>query len=452
MFPPFHIYLLSLLRTHIRPFLSPLCLPLRPFLPPPTRVPVFLMLPLDTALPSPTIPLHTLISSLKHLKSQGLSGIMVDIWWGLCEPNPQTYDFSAYKQLFLELKKLGLNVQATMSFHSCGGNVGDSVNIPLPSWVVNVGDQMGLWFMDQQGRQTKEYLTFAVDEQIILPAKHGNKRSPLQAYQAFVAEFEKVVREWGCWEETVVEVQVGMGPCGELRYPSYRMEADLWAFPGIGQFQCYDQWMRKSWKATFPDDLGLYNHTPNDCMFFKHGYKEEKGRAFLDWYSTEMLNHLERVLETVKVGGQVERSVKIAGIHWWRLHKSRAAETTSGYVESNQNSVYAKIMQIAKRQHVDICFTCLEMTSWQQPWNAKCGPVQLVEEVWKEAKKYGVRVGGENALEGVNGRGYGQIVEMWKRCKAEKGRFTLLRLSNQCEQEEWRRTFGKFVSDMNKIR
>jgi len=36
-------------------------------------------------------------------------------------------------------KNAGLKVQAIMSFHQCGGNVGDSCNIPLPQWVLNVG-------------------------------------------------------------------------------------------------------------------------------------------------------------------------------------------------------------------------------------------------------------------------------------------------------------------------
>jgi len=32
-----------------------------------------------------------------------------------------------------------------------------------------------------------------------------------------------------------------MGPCGELRYPSYPETNGTWRFPGIGEFQCYDK-------------------------------------------------------------------------------------------------------------------------------------------------------------------------------------------------------------------
>lgn len=34
---------------------------------------------------------------------------------------------------------------------------------------------------------------------------------------------------------------MGMGPAGELRYPSYPEGNNLWRFPGIGEFQCYDK-------------------------------------------------------------------------------------------------------------------------------------------------------------------------------------------------------------------
>lgn len=39
----------------------------------------------------------------------------------------------------------------------------------------------------------------------------------------------------------ITEVTVGMGPAGELRYPSYPEGDGRWRFPGIGQFQCYDK-------------------------------------------------------------------------------------------------------------------------------------------------------------------------------------------------------------------
>lgn len=34
----------------------------------------------------------------------------------------------------------------------------------------------------------------------------------------------------------ISEVEVGLGPCGELRYPSYPVKHG-WRYPGIGEFQ-----------------------------------------------------------------------------------------------------------------------------------------------------------------------------------------------------------------------
>ena len=36
------------------------------------------------------------------------------------------------------VKSTGLRIQAVMSFHACGGNVGDYAQVPLPEWVLKV--------------------------------------------------------------------------------------------------------------------------------------------------------------------------------------------------------------------------------------------------------------------------------------------------------------------------
>ena len=39
---------------------------------------------------------------------------------------------------------------------------------------------------------------------------------------------------------------MGMGPAGELRYPSYPEGDGRWRFPGVGEFQCFDRYMLAS--------------------------------------------------------------------------------------------------------------------------------------------------------------------------------------------------------------
>ena len=103
-----------------------------------SRVPVFVMLPLDTvsfggSLNKP----RAMNASLMALKSAGVEGVMVDAWWGLVEKDgPMKYNWEGYAELVEMVKRHGLKLQVVMSFHQCGGNVGDScryaqLNLPM---------------------------------------------------------------------------------------------------------------------------------------------------------------------------------------------------------------------------------------------------------------------------------------------------------------------------------
>lgn len=91
-------------------------------------VPVYVMLPLDSVTTNNTVNRKKAMNaSLQALKSAGVEGIMMDVWWGLVErDSPGQYNWSGYNELLEMAKKHGLKVQAVMSFHQCGGNVGDS--------------------------------------------------------------------------------------------------------------------------------------------------------------------------------------------------------------------------------------------------------------------------------------------------------------------------------------
>jgi beta-amylase len=91
-------------------------------------VPVFVMMPLDSVTMNHTVNRKKAMNaSLQALKSAGVEGIMMDVWWGLVERDaPGAYNWGGYAELLEMAKKHGLKVQAVMSFHQCGGNVGDS--------------------------------------------------------------------------------------------------------------------------------------------------------------------------------------------------------------------------------------------------------------------------------------------------------------------------------------
>jgi hypothetical protein len=118
---------------------------------------------------------------------------------------------------------------------AAGNNVGDCCRISLPPWVLEAGEaDPDIFFTDSSGYRNRECLSVGCGSH---PVLHG--RTPIQAHADFIAAFAD---EFGDMLGGVVsEVTVGMGPAGELRYPSYPEGDGRWRFPGIGQFQCYDK-------------------------------------------------------------------------------------------------------------------------------------------------------------------------------------------------------------------
>lgn len=116
---------------------------------------------------------------LKQLRDAGVDGVMVDVWWGIIEAKgPKQYEWSGYRSLFQLVQECGLKVQAIMSFHQCGGNVGDVVNIPIPQWVRDVGESdPDIFYTNRKGNRDPEYLSIGVDHQ---PLFHG--RTAIEVY------------------------------------------------------------------------------------------------------------------------------------------------------------------------------------------------------------------------------------------------------------------------------
>lgn len=156
-------------------------------------VPVFVMLPLDTVwviekdgeMVSQLKRESSLDKGLETLRKAGVEGVMVDVWWGLTERSPQEYDFTAYEKLFDKVHSKGLKLQAVMSFHAAGGNVGDTCQIPLPDWVMEIGEaNPDIWYTDLNGNRNMECLSLGCDECQIFQG-----RSPIEMYHDFISAF-----------------------------------------------------------------------------------------------------------------------------------------------------------------------------------------------------------------------------------------------------------------------
>ncbi|KAL9228924.1 hypothetical protein vseg_004452 [Gypsophila vaccaria] len=437
-------------------------------------VPVYVMLPLGIIdMNCKMVDPFGLLEQLKLLKSINVDGVMVDCWWGIVEAQaPQQYNWSGYRSLFQIVRGLGLKLQVVMSFHECGGNVGDDVHIPLPSWIREIGQSNpDIYFTDKEGQRITECLSWGIDKERVLRG-----RTAVEVYfdymRSFRVEFDEFFESG-----TICEIEVGLGPCGELRYPSYPAKHG-WKYPGIGEFQCYDKYLMKSLQkaakarghvswATAPDNAGSYNCWPDKTGFFRDGgdYDSYYGRFFLNWYSRVLIDHGDRVLALANLAFEGSCvAAKLSGIHWWYKTASHAAELTAGFYNSCNRDGYAAIAEMFKRHNVALNFTCVELRTLDQHESypeALADPEGLVWQVLNAAWDACIPVASENALTCYDRDGYNKILENAKPRTDPDGKhlsaFTYLRLNSDLLEESNFREFeiflkrmhGEFVPDLN---
>ncbi|XP_051147014.1 beta-amylase 2, chloroplastic-like [Andrographis paniculata] len=429
-------------------------------------IPVYVMLPLGVINERGELVDYTsLENQLFQLKRMGVDGVMVDCWWGLVEGrSPQQYNWRAYNELFQLVRNTGLKLQVVLSFHECGGNVGDDVNIPLPEWVSQIGNaNHDIFFTDRDGRRNHECLTWGIDTERVLM-----NRTAIEVYFDFMRSFRVEFDEYLA-NGTITAVEIGLGPCGELRYPSYPSKYG-WKYPGIGEFQCHDRYLMMSLKEAAeerghsfwgvpPANAGDYNSYPYETSFFGDGgqYDSSYGRFFLDWYSQTLIDHGDRVLSFAKlVFDCTPIAAKVSGIHWWYKTANHAAELTAGlYNPSNRNG-YTAIVEMLKKHGAILNFTCAELRTQDQANEcpqALSDPEGLVWQVLNTAWEKGVNVACENALWCFSKERYEKILQNARPANDPDRRkiysFTYLRLCPQLLENHNSEDFCDFVKRMH---
>ncbi|XP_050386415.1 LOW QUALITY PROTEIN: beta-amylase 2, chloroplastic [Argentina anserina] len=429
-------------------------------------VPIYVMLPLGVInMNSEVVEPEVLMDQLRELKSVGVDGVMVDCWWGIVEVhNPQVYNWSGYKKLFQIVRDLNLKLQVVMSFHECGGNVGDDVHIPLPHWVTEIGQKNpDIYFTNREGRRNVECLSWGIDKERVLRG-----RTAVEVYFDYMRIFRVEFDEFFA-EGIISEIEVGLGPCGELRYPSYPAQHG-WKYPGIGEFQCYDRYLMESLRkaaearghsfwARAPDNAGSYNSQPQDTGFFRDGgdYDSYYGRFFLNWYSHVLVDHGDRVLSLANLAFEGTCiAAKLSGIHWWYKTASHAAELTAGFYNPCNRDGYAAIAAMFKKHAAALNFTCVELRTLNQQEDfpeAMADPEGLVWQVLNAAWDANIPVASENALNCHDREGYNKILENAKPLNDPDGRhlsaFTYLRLSTVLLERHNFMEFERFVKKMH---
>ncbi|CAL9174566.1 unnamed protein product, partial [Musa hybrid cultivar] len=429
-------------------------------------IPVYVMLPLDVIndhgkLANPEI----LIEQLRALKSIKVDGVMVDCWWGIVEDSaPRVYNWDGYRHLFQIVRQLKLKLQVVMSFHECGGNVGDDVWIPLPHWVIEIGNSNpDIYFTDRAGRRNTECLSWGIDRKRVLRG-----RTAVEVYfdymRSFRVEFDEFFEDG-----TISEIQIGLGPCGELRYPSYPAKHG-WKYPGIGEFQCYDAYLLQSLEEAakarghpllgkVPQNSGSYNSQPHETGFFRDGgdYDNSYGRFFLGWYSKVLVDHGDLVVSLAKLAFEGSCiAVKISGVHWWYKTASHAAELTAGFYNPCNRDGYAPIASMLKKHGATLNFTCVELRTLDQHVDfpeAMADPEGLVWQVLNAAWDVSVPMASENALPCYDRDDYNKILDNAKPLSDPDGRhlstFTYLRLNPVLMYAHNFKEFGRFVQRMH---
>ncbi|PON43037.1 Glycoside hydrolase [Parasponia andersonii] len=429
-------------------------------------IPVYVMLPLGVVnMKCELVDPDGLLKQLRVLKSINVDGVAVDCWWGIVEAHaPQEYNWNGYKRLFQTVHELKLKLQVIMSFHECGGNVGDDVCIPLPHWVAEIGrSNPDIFFTDREGRRNPECLSWGIDKERVLRG-----RTAVEVYFDFMRSFRIEFNEF--FEEGIISViQVGLGPCGELRYPSCPVKHG-WRYPGIGEFQCYDQYLLRSLKkaaearghsfwARGPDNAGSYNSRPHETGFFCDGgdYDGYYGRFFLNWYSKVLVDHGDRVLSMAKLAFEGTCiAAKLSGIHWWYNMASHAAELTAGFYNSCNRDGYAAIMSMLNKHGAALNFSCAELhmlNHHEDFQDALADPEGLVWQVLNAAWDVCILVAKENALPYYDRVGYNKILNDAKPSTDPDGRhissFTYLRLSPHLMERHNFVEFEQFVKKMH---
>lgn len=394
---------------------------------------------------------------LDQLREAGVTAISTDLWWGLIEGRqPGEFDWRYYDRLVEVLAQHDMHWVPILSFHQAGGNVNDDFNQTIPLWLwgkllehPEIESVRDLQYVSETGDPSMEYVSLWADPYV------------LPYYLNFVQAFRDHYRSQAY---LIDEINISMGPAGELRYPSYNAH-DWGDYPNRGTLQCYSPLAQKDWLLYLLDKFKTINTLnsvfgsqyknfaeiimPNaDCLFENKKYIYSAwARELLIWYNLRLMQHGRKILEGVldllsdKEYVSVPVGIKIPGIHWEISDPKmpRVAEISAGLIavhpnlnQKNSGEYVALLKGIIPEQflsRVVVHFTCLEMINKDHEGYSRAE--DLVNWMADAAYKLGVELMGENALAGelYGKQGWSQMERAMMRTPGYGG-ITLLRMQN----------------------
>ncbi|MDA3812303.1 MAG: family 14 glycosylhydrolase [Spirochaetaceae bacterium] len=356
---------------------------------------------------------------LNTVKAYGVQAVSVDVWWGDVEAGgDNSFNWSYYDTIFEKIRNAGLDIVPIMSFHQCGGNVGDDYTSYLPSWIWSKYSGVSpedLKYRSETGAYSSEYISLWADQLVV------------EEYVDFMNAFEA---HFGYMASAMAELNISGGPAGELRYPSYNSH-DWGGYGNRGTLQAYGNYAKNDFKNDMISKYGSLSGVnsawgtslnndydiapPMDANWFFNNWdyiNTQYGRDFIDWYNQSLKEHGITMINAAKSAfdnqfANVEFGMKIPGVHWEISNPTypRLAEMTAGLLKISDNYQsaasgygYGNIINgfTGHNRQVNLHFTCLEKGNDEGDAYSKAE--DLVFWVAQAALDQNVRIKGENAL------------------------------------------------------
>lgn len=385
---------------------------------------------------------------LRLMKKLGIKAVSTDVWWGLIYDPSGNYRWDYYDRIVEHIVDAGLKWMPILSFHQCGGNVGDDVFVPIPqsvwSRLITLAKARGLFksivglterdfkYVSEQGHECDEYISVWATA------------LALELFEETMLAFRSHFADRA---EHIAEINISLGPAGELRYPSYNSHDNDTDYPTRGALQCYsrlairsfEQWALKKYGTHEGIDAAWGTSTAkgqkvqpptNVAEFFGRSdhRKIQYGRDFFDWYAQSLREHgrtvLRKALAIFSAADSpmkgIDIGAKVPGIHWRTGKKQgnkvilgdRLAELAAGLIQTSgddwdsddRGRGYRPLMKLFKdlqggENRLVLHFTCLEMPDGEgAERNANSVARSLVNWVGREAQHQAVPIKGENAV------------------------------------------------------
>ncbi len=405
-------------------------------------------------------------------QQMGIDAIATDIWWGKVEKQgDQQFNWEYYDRLVQAIAAADLHWIPLLSFHQCGGNVGDHCDIPIPDWIwthfSTVTPEM-LQYVSENGNASSEVVSLWVDQWV------------MPEYEEFMLAF---LQRYGKRADIIDEIQISLGSAGELRYPAYNAH-DNYQYPHRGYFQAYSTPAQVSFRKFVRDQYGSLTEInqkwntnltafaqiqpPQELVSFvekRHYLNTQYGKDFINWYNQSLIDHGQRILQLAdqtltEEFSEIPLGIKIPGIHWQIAHPKtpRIAEITTGLIPSSipvQKPVtgygYMPLLEVAhaldvSSREVILHYTAVELSNERdQHLQANSRAKELVGWIATTASDLEIPIKAENALQGELNN-----PQAWKNINTalrdyQFSGFTALRLAHVTEQPFARRQYRNLI-------